>query len=69
MANHVDNLKIILTLQNEMLSLMFFCNCVLKEREGKPRYDKTMLQTFYSSLLHMAFFGHNSIWEEGKWTK
>ena len=37
LGNHVDDLKIILILHNEMLLLMLFCNSVLKEREDIPR--------------------------------
>ena len=35
LANRVDDLKMILILQNEMLLLMLFCKCVLKPREDK----------------------------------
>ena len=37
LGNHVDDLKTILILHNEMLLLMLFCNRVLKEREDIPR--------------------------------
>ena len=33
LAKRVDNLKIILILQNDMLLLMLFCKCVLKQTE------------------------------------
>ena len=33
LAKRADNLKIILILQNDMLLLMLFCKCVLKQRE------------------------------------
>ena len=33
LANRVDDLKIILILQNEMLLLMLFCKLVLKQRK------------------------------------
>ena len=41
LANRVDNLKMILVLPKEMLLLMLFCKCVLKQREDIPRYGKT----------------------------
>ena len=40
LANRVDDLKIIIILQNEMLLLMLFCERVLKYREDIPRYGK-----------------------------
>ena len=41
LANRVDDLKMILILQNEMLLLMLFCKPVLKQSEEIPRYGKT----------------------------
>ena len=37
LGSRADDLKIILTLQNEMLILMFFYNCVIKQKEDIPR--------------------------------
>ena len=37
--NSVDDLKIILILQNEMLLLMLFCKRVLKQRENIPKTE------------------------------
>ena len=39
----VDDLKIILILQYEMLLLMLLCNRVLKKRENIPRYGKKII--------------------------
>ena len=39
LANRVDDLKMILILQNEMLLLMFFCKRVLNERKDIPRWE------------------------------
>ena len=46
LANRVDDLKIIIILQNEMLLLMLFCELVLKYREDIPRYGKTVNNSF-----------------------
>ena len=46
LANRVDDLKMILILQNEMLLLMLFCKRVLKAREDIPRYGKTTNSCF-----------------------
>ena len=46
LANRVDDLKIILILQNEMLLLMLFCKRVLKQREDIPRYGETIKNSF-----------------------
>ena len=43
LANRVDDLKMILILQNEMLLLMLFCKRVLKQREDIPRYGKAIV--------------------------
>ena len=40
LANHVDDLKIILVLKKEMLLSMLFCKRVLIQREDIPRYVK-----------------------------
>ena len=51
----VDDLKIILVLQSEMLLLMLFCEGVLKQREDIPKYGKTInisyLRTVCSYVL------------------
>ena len=49
LASRVDDLKITLILQNEMLLLMLFCKRVLKQREDIQRYGKT---------IHNSFWGH-----------
>ena len=46
LASRVDDLKMILILQNEMLLLMLFSKRVLKQREDIPRYDKTINNSF-----------------------
>ena len=46
LASRFDDLKIILILQNEMLLLMLFCKRVLKQREGIPRYDSNINNSF-----------------------
>ena len=55
LANHVDDLKIILILQNEMLLLMLFCKRVLKQREDIPRYDKTINNSFLGTVCSNIF--------------
>ena len=42
LVNRVDDLKIILIFQNEMLLLMFSCKRVLKQWEDIPRYSNTI---------------------------
>ena len=46
LADSVNNLKIILVLQNEMLLLVVFRNLLLKKREDIPRYGKTINHSF-----------------------
>ena len=46
LADSVNNLKIILVLQNEMLLLVVFRNLLLKKRECIPRYGKTINHSF-----------------------
>ena len=53
--NRVDDLKIVLILQNEML-LMLFCNCVLKQRKDMPRYGKTTNNFFLGTLCPTIFW-------------
>ena len=38
LANRVDDLKMTLILQNEMLPMIHFCKRVLKQREDIPSY-------------------------------
>ena len=40
LANRVDDLKMILILQNEMLPMIHFCKRVLKQREDIPSYGR-----------------------------
>ena len=51
----VDDLKIILILQNEMLLLMLICKRVLKQREDIPRFDKTINNSFLETVCHTVF--------------
>ena len=55
LASRVDDLKIILILQNEMLLLMLLCKCVLKQREVIARYgdiiNNLLLGTACSNIL------------------
>ena len=51
LANRVDDLKIILILQNEVLLLMLFCKRVLKQREDIPGYGKTKNSTFWEQYV------------------
>ena len=53
--NRVDDLKIVLILQNEML-LMIFCNFVLKQRKDMPRYGKTTNNFFLGTLCSTIFW-------------
>ena len=46
LADNVNNLKIILVLQNEMLLLVVFRNLLLKKRECIPRYGETINHSF-----------------------
>ena len=50
LANRVDDLKMILILQNEMLLLMLFCKRVLKPREDILRYGKTINGSFLETV-------------------
>ena len=50
LANRVDDLKIILVLQNEMLLVMLFCKHFLKQREDIPRYGKTINNSFLGTV-------------------
>ena len=52
----VDDLKIILILQNEMLLLlMLICKRVLKQREDIPRFGKTINNSFLETLCYTVF--------------
>ena len=55
LANRVDDLKIALILQNEMLLLMLLCKRVLKQREDIPRYGKTIHNSFLGTEYSNIF--------------
>ena len=55
LASRVDDLKITLILQNEMLLLMLFCKHVLKEREVIPRYGETIDDSFFRTVCSNIF--------------
>ena len=55
LANRVDDLKIALILQNEMLLLMLLCKRVLKQREDIPRYGKTIHNSFFGDSIFQYF--------------
>ena len=55
LANCADDLKIILTFQNEMLLLMLFFKHVLKQREDIPRYGKTINNSFLGTVCSNIF--------------
>ena len=55
LANCADDLKIILTFQNEMLLLMLFFKHVLKQREDIPRYGKTINNSFLEEQYVIIF--------------
>ena len=55
LAKCVDDLKMILILQNEMLLLMLFCKRVLKPREDIPRYGKTINSSFLVTVCSNIF--------------
>ena len=58
LANWVDDLKLILVLQNEMLLLMLFCGCVLKQREGISRYGKTINNSFLGTVYSATSYAN-----------
>ena len=62
LANRVDDLKMILILQNEMLLLMLFCKRVLKLREDIPRYGKTINSSFLGTVCSNIFCASCCIW-------
>ena len=55
LASGVDDLKMILILQNEMLLLMLFWNRVLKQREDIPRYGNTINNSFLGTICSNIF--------------
>ena len=55
LASRFDDLKIILTLQNEMLLLMLFGKPVFKQREGIPRYGNTINNSFLGTVCSNIF--------------
>ena len=56
LVNRVDDLKIILILQNEMLLLMLFRKRVLKQREDIPRCGKTINDSFLGTVCENCLF-------------
>ena len=46
LASRVNDLKIVLILQNEMLLLMLLCKRVLKQRDDIPKYGETINISF-----------------------
>ena len=54
-ASGVDDLKMILILQNEMLLLMLFWKRVLKQREDIPRYGNTINNSFLGTICSNIF--------------
>ena len=55
LASRIDDLKITLILQNEMLLLMLFCKRVLKQREDIPRYGNTINNSFLGTVCPNIF--------------
>ena len=55
LVSHVDHLKIVLILQNEMLLLMLFCKHVLKQREDIPRYGSTINNSLLGTVCSNIF--------------
>ena len=58
LASRVDDLKIILISQNEMLLLMLLCKRVLKQREDMPRYGNTINNFFLGTVCSNIFCGN-----------
>ena len=55
LASRVDDLKVILILQNEMLLLMLLYKRVLKQREDIPRYGNTINHSFLGTACSNIF--------------
>ena len=55
LASRVDDLKIILILQDEMLLLMLLWKCDLKQREDIPSYSNTMNNSFLGTVCSNIF--------------
>ena len=55
LVNRVDDLKIILILQNEMLLLMLFGKRVLKQRGDIPRYGNVINHSFLGTACSNIF--------------
>ena len=55
LASRVDDLKITLILQNEMLLLILFCKHVLKQMEDISRYGKTIHNFFLGTVCSNIF--------------
>ena len=51
LASRVNDLKIVLILQNEMLLLMLLCKRVLKKREDIARYGNTINNSFWEQYV------------------
>ena len=51
LASDVDDLKIILSLQNEMLLLMLLCKRALKQRKDTPRHGNTINNYFFGNSM------------------
>ena len=51
LASGADDLKIILSLQNEMLLLMLLCKRVLKQKKDIPRYGNTINNYFFGNSM------------------
>ena len=59
LANRVDDLKINLILQNEMLLLMLLCKRVLRKREDIARYGNTINNSFLGTVCSNIFCEKN----------
>ena len=51
LASRVNDLKIVLILQNEMLLLMLLCKRVLKQKKDIPRYGNTINNYFFGNSM------------------
>ena len=59
LANPVDDLKIILILQNEMLLLILFCKHVLKQWKDIPMLPITVKRAIKLELVNTQLFTFN----------
>ena len=62
LASRVNDLKIILILQNEMLLLILFCKRVVKQREDIGRYGKT-IKNFFLGIVCSTIFCANCLFK------